>query len=138
MAALDLTQAPGIKKVDARDSGFTSVLIASGAPLRSLEVNKPNSIVLSDLTELQTLNFQDPTALTKVDINNIDTSNVNSKEHILDLVDRDKFANARLLNVKWVLQNEDADEIDTVDNTIRTLEMLKNTKFVTSDGQTIP
>ena len=138
LAALDLTQAPGIKKVDARDSGFTSVLIASGAPLKSLEMNKPNSIVLSDLTELQTLNFQDPTALTKVDIDNIDTSYINSKEHILDLVDSSKFANARLLNVKWVLQNEDADEINTSNNTIRTLEMLKNTKFVTNNGQTIP
>ena len=101
LAALDLTKAPGIKKVDAKDSGFTSILIASGAPLRSLEVNKPSSIVLSNLTELTTLNFQDPTALTKVDINNIDTSKINSKENILDLTT--KLANARLLEVKWTL-----------------------------------
>lgn len=136
LAALDLTQAPGIKKVDARESGFTSILIPAGAPLQTLEANNPGSIVLSDLTELTTLNFQDPTALTKVDINNIDTSKINSKENILDLTT--KLANARLLEVKWTLQPEDANEIDNSANTIRTLEMLKNTEFVTSDGQRIP
>ena len=137
---LDLAGSPSIKIVDARNSNFTSVSIPAGAPLKSLEVNKPSSIVLYDLTELEKLTFQDPTTLKKIDIRNIDESTINSKDDIIDLTSN-TLEEARTLNVNWRIDTSTVNgeaEIDSSNNTIRILEKLKKLEFRTDKGELIP
>jgi hypothetical protein len=137
---LDLAGSPSIKIVDARNSNFTSISIPAGAPLKSLEVNKPSSIVLYDLTELEKLSFQDPTVLKKIDIRNIDESAINSKDDIIDLTSN-TLEEARTLNVNWRIDTSTVNgeaEIDNSNNTIRILEKLKKLEFRTDKGELIP
>lgn len=132
LAELDLSQIVGIKIVDARDSEFSSILIATGAPLKKLYINKPNSIILSDLRNLETLSIQQPKFLTKIDINNIDTSEINSKNNIIDLTSN--LQSARVLNVIWTIDK--ASEIEN--NEISILELLRKTSFRNENGELIP
>jgi hypothetical protein len=140
LGTLDLSGSPGIKIVDGRNSSFTGIVIPAGAPLESLQVNNPTSIVLSDLRDLTNLTFQDATALKKVDINNIDESDINSKDNILDLTSN-TLEEARTLNVNWRINTSTVNgeaEIDNSNNTIRILEKLKKLEFRTDKGELIP
>ena len=141
LSTLDLTGSPGIKKVDARESSFSGIVMPAGSPLESLQLNKPTSIVLSNLRDLQTLTFQDTSALGKIDINNIDTSAINSKNDIIDKIGN-SLEQARTLEVRWNINSaivNGENEIDETNNTIRILEKLRNTDdFLTDNGVPVP
>jgi hypothetical protein len=68
---LDLSTAPNLKLLDATNSSFTSIKIADGAPLESLKAGNPETLVLSNLRKLETLDI-DYTNLSTLHLNNID------------------------------------------------------------------
>lgn len=140
LAALNLTHTKGIKKVDARDSAFTTISIADNAPLISLLVHNPQTLSLSNLTDLEILDIQKKDALEQVLINNIDNSRVNSKNNIVDIVPR--LQNYKLTNVQWLINQATVNgvpEIDTANHTIRVLERLRALRPYTDEsGFTTP
>ena len=98
--SLDLHNAPSLKFLDATNSNFTSVTIADGAPIEEIHIQNPTTLVLSNLTDLQTLEIKDYSRLTDLNINNIDNSLVNSKV----LVDNaEALYRYKLLNVQWTI-----------------------------------
>lgn len=126
---LDLTKAPSLKILDATNSSFNLIEIADGAPLTTLLLNEPRTLILSNLTRLETLNIQDPSDIDKVDIFKIDASpNVNSKQDIVDLAP--VLTQARLREVDWTI--DQAKEIQN--KKILILEKLLTTDFRDSLG----
>jgi hypothetical protein len=68
-------------------------------------MNKPGTLSLLKLRNLETLSFEKPNELTTILINDIDhTNKVNSKTHILDKCDNINFYT--LKNVKWTLDDD--------------------------------
>lgn len=117
---LDLKNAVNLKTLDLRDSGFTSVAIADGAPVNSIQLCNPGTISLANLRNLTTLTFQHPEEVGKVIINNIDNNTVNSKTDIVDICST--LNSYTLKNVKWKIT--DSNEI--VNDKITVLERILN------------
>ena len=126
---LDLSKCPNLLEVNAIGSTFTSVEIADNAPVKSIYLQSPTSLTLSNLTELETLKIEDYRSLEGLKIDNIDNSAVNSKS-ILETIlktakalNREPLVDYTLRNVKWNM-NESGDV--TADNKIQLLEDLLN------------
>ena len=86
---LDLSDSPGLQYLDARDSNFSSVIIANNAPIETILLKSPSSLNLSNLSKLKPLSnpeglMQDWGPLYYVYLTNIDNSGINSKDNILD------------------------------------------------------
>lgn len=137
---LNLDWAPNIKRIDGRNSAFSGFIIANNAPIEQLLVNNPKTLSLSNLTELQLLTFQDSNTLEIININNIDKSQINSKNNIVDIAENLK--KYKLTDVQWNIINSTYNnqaEVDGVTETIRILEILKNLDTYTNEqGQTTP
>lgn len=118
--SLDLTHAVNLKTLDLRNSGFTGVYIADGAPIESIKLCNPSTISLSNLKNLDTLTFDEPNKITTIIIDNIDNSAVNSKNDILDICT--ELSSYTLKNVKWEINN--SEEIQ--DNKILILDRILN------------
>lgn len=103
---LDLTSSVNLKTLDLRNSGFTGIIVADGAPVNSIQLCEPNSITLSNLRNLNVFTIQKPQMVQELIINNIDNNSVNSK-NIVNLCPNLSFYT--LKNVKWNI--DDASEI---------------------------
>ena len=101
--SLDLTNSVNLKVIDLRNSGFSSLDVADGAPTTSIRLCRPVTLTLSNLRYLNTLTFQHPEELNKIIINNIDDSVINSKTNILDVCSQLK--SYTLKNVQWEIKN---------------------------------
>lgn len=124
-AGLNLSKCPNLKELDARGSGFTSVEIADNAPTEIVRLSRPSSLILSNLTELQTFTIDNYGSLQSVQVNNIDnTDAINSK----DLITRpgSVLRLYKLNNINWTLTSPD--EVDAVNNKLILLETLLNNK----------
>jgi hypothetical protein len=117
---LDLKNAVNLKTLDLRNSGFTDISIADGAPITSIKLDGPGILQLSNLRDLGTLSFEKPQNLRTLLLDNIDTSDINSKTHILDLASG--LTHYRLKNIHWDLTT--ASELDLVNKKIKILETL--------------
>lgn len=132
---LDLTNAPSLKYLDARKSGFTSITIANNAPIEHIYLNKPVSISLQNLTELKTLDIADFSRLGTITVDNIDKSpNVNSKTHLFDKALDGVFTAYSFRNIDWTLTDPADMELGF---TIKPLERLLNINPAEENG-TIP
>lgn len=123
---LNLSGCPNLLEVNAANSSFTSIEIANNAPVTSIVLQSPTSLVLSNLAELNTLDIRDYKQLTGLKINNIDNSNVNSKDIVesayANAISEDYKLDYTLTNVNWTM-NESAD-VDN--NRIILLDKLLN------------
>lgn len=127
---LDLKAAVNLKTLDLRNSGFTSISIADGAPVTSIQLCNPNTISFSNLRKLNTLTFEHPEEVKKIIIDNIDESPINSKEDIVDICST--LNSYTLKNVKWEI--EDSSEI--ANNRINILDrILTKMEPFTPQGQ---
>ena len=129
--SLDLKSAINLKTLDLRNSGFTDISIADGAPLEIAQLQNPTTISMSNLRKLSTLTFVDPTVLKTVIIDNIDNNEANSKDDILDICT--SVNSYSLKNVQWEIDN--VDEIDTDNKTIDILERIYRMSPYTKQGQ---
>lgn len=129
---LNLQAAPGLIKLDARNSGFSSITIADNAPTTTLLLNAPTSLNLFNLENLEILTLQDYTALTTLNLNNIDKGQINSK-NIVDVASQ--LTHYKLTDVIWNISN--ANEINEDNFSINILErLLKLTPFESSTSVT--
>lgn len=117
---LDLTAAVNLKTLDVRNSGFTSIKIAAGAPITSMQLCQPATVDLADLKHLETLTFERPEMLKTVIVDNIDDSVINSKTHLIDVAST--LDTYRLRNVNWTISN--ISDINTSTKKINILEKL--------------
>ena len=119
---LNLSNAKNLKILDVRNTGFTSIKIADGAPIETLQLCQPNTLELSNLRKLTTVAFEQPNKLNTLIINNIDNNNqINSKNNIIDIAEN--LTTYRLKNVNWTIDTLD-NEIDVNNQTINILERL--------------
>ncbi len=120
--SLDLTKAVNLKELDARNSGFTGISIANGAPITKIQLEKPGTLNLSNLRYLETLTLNHPEELRYLLIDNIDTNEngINSKDDIIDIANN--LTSYKLLNVLWKIDNEE--EINNNQNQINVLEKI--------------
>ena len=126
---LDLSGCPSLLEVDASDSTFTDITIASGAPLQKATLQSPTSLSLSNLTDLQELIIRDKTKLTTINIENIDDSIINSKDIVTDVLDtliaigNEQPLRYKLTQVKWKINSD----TEITDNNIPLLDKLLDT-----------
>ena len=130
---LDLKKAVNLKTLDLRNSGFTDISIADGAPITSIKLDGPGTLQLSNLRDLETLSFEKPQNLRTLLLDNIDTSDINSKTHILDLASG--LTHYRLKNIQWDLTT--ASELDLVNKKINILETLLTKTPYSDQGQAV-
>lgn len=127
---LDLSKCPSLLELDVSNSAFTGISIADNAPVKSITLEKPSSLKLSNLTKLNNLTINNYSILEGFDIHNIDESHVNSK-NILEAaingaISEDYELEYTLTKVDWNMNK--AEDIVYVDNKprIALLEYLLN------------
>lgn len=120
--SLDLSKAINLKILDLRNSGFTAVDIADGAPIESVQLCKPSTITLSNLRSLEILTFEEPDKVLTIIIDNIDNSIINSKNDIVEKCS--KLSSYTLKNVQWKIINSNeinGDKITILDRILNTM-----------------
>lgn len=108
---LDLSKSPNLLLLDAEKSGFTDVIIADKAPVTSIKLERPVSLTLSNLSELENLNIAQVQNIQSIRFDNIDNDNISSKDIIQDIIENDFDPNSglryTLKNINWTLNNSD-------------------------------
>lgn len=124
---LDLSGCPNLREVDARNSTFTSIKIADGAPVEIIRLYKPTALEFSNLRNVKELTISDFNLLSILNLTNVDISTgIDSKS----LVDNSTFlSNYKLTDVKWTISNPD----EITNSTINTLEFLLNKSPIETD-----
>ena len=125
---LDLKNCPNLREVNAKGSTFTSVEIADGAPVTLIKLQNPTALTLSNLTELNTLDIG-YNRLEILNIDNIDKSNVNSKDIVQNAA---VLSNYKLNNIDWRLAQ--SDDINSSDKEINLLEKLLSINTLEDKG----
>ena len=125
---LDLKNCPNLREVNAKGSTFTSVEIADGAPVTLIKLQNPTALTLSNLTELNTLDIG-YNRLEILNIDNIDKSNVNSKDIVQNAA---VLSNYKLNNIDWRLAS--SDDINSSDKEINLLEKLLSINTLEDKG----
>lgn len=114
----DLSVCGRLRKLDTTGSNlFTSYTIADGAPLEEFRIEEPTALSLSNLRYLnkqdengnELFNIAKVDRLRKIEIDNIDYNDVNSKDIIESIYDFNPNINIEydLQNVKWTFDNTD-------------------------------
>lgn len=104
--SLSLDALLSLQELDIRGSSFSGVSIASNAPTETLHLNDLSTLDLKNLYHLSTFDMEDYSKLTTLIIDNIDNSEVNSRD-IVELASG--LNNYSLKNVQWIL--DDANDI---------------------------
>lgn len=125
---LDLSGCPNLLELNARGSSFTSIQIANNAPVTNIKLENPTSLNLSNLSELKELDIRDASRLSGLIINNIDDSEVNSKDILEKTYNNNSLERYKLTNVNWTMDNEN--DVDETEKTIRLLEFLLTKRTV--------
>jgi hypothetical protein len=79
---LNLSECPSLLELNAVKSTFTDIKIADGAPVRTISLENPSAITLSNLNNLSDVNITNYNRLKFIDINNIDNMNKNLSKNI--------------------------------------------------------
>ena len=130
---LDLSGCPNLLELNARGSSFTSVQIANNAPVTSIKLENPTSLNLSNLSELQELDIKDASRLSGLIINNIDNSEVNSKDIVEKTYNNNSLERYKLTNINWTMSAED--DVDESAKTVRLLDYLLSKKTVEEEDE---
>ena len=80
---LDLSGCPNLVEVNASNSMFTECKFADGAPIKSIVLERPTTLTLSNLSELETLEINNYHVLKTVNLHGIDTKIKNLSKNIL-------------------------------------------------------
>lgn len=104
--SLSLDALLSLQELDIRGSSFSGVSVASNAPTETLHLNDLSTLDLKNLYHLSTFDMEDYSKLTTLIIDNIDNSEVNSRD-IVELASG--LNNYSLKNVQWTL--DDANDI---------------------------
>lgn len=116
---LDLQQLSSLKELNTQGSGFTQLIIGSNAPVEKLELNAINQLQLNNLYNLQELSLDSYNNIGQLFINNIDESQVNSKDIVANaLASSSSFSEYMLNNVKWTISESSELEDDASRNDI--------------------
>lgn len=124
---LDLSDNSRLLELDARDSNFTDIVIADGAPTETIMLGEPSTLQLTNLRFLTTLTIQDYSNLVSAILHNIDSQQVNLSKNVIQraasLNDYD------LQEIRWELNN--TSEIKA-DNSIGLIDKLSK---ISSDAK---
>lgn len=106
---LDLTSMPNLKELYARESAFTGITIADNAPLNTLAIEAPQTIILKNLLKMQTFEMSDAAGFASIEIDNIDNSSnlPNLSKIISNKLVPDQQSTYKLFNIKWTLDKDD-------------------------------
>lgn len=134
---LNLSNNTRLKILDTTGSDvFTGYSIADGAPITTLNIEKPTALTLQNLRYLTPDKFtiNDYSRLGKIEINNIDYNGINSKDIVKNtIMNREIGIEYDLQNVNWVF---DADDNITSTN-IPLLDKLKDSVPVAGKTQAL-
>ena len=119
---LDLKDCINLRELDATNSTFTSIILPDNAPLEVILLHMPSSVKMSNLFNVSTFNISNYSKLTTLDLNNIDYGAIKTKELVEKALAFKALKRYSLLNIKWLLSEDN--EIDIVNNTIPILEKL--------------
>lgn len=121
---LNLASALSLLNIDGRDSGFKSITLPDNAPIKTIKLNNPQTLTMSNLTDVLTFDMQSYNDLKTIVCDNVDLSAAINTQNIVDQASSLEYY--RLKNVIW---SKDMDEaIDQDDLTILTLEKLLTKK----------
>ena len=120
---LNLSKAPSLKELDVRGSGFTEITIANNAPVETIRLESPTTISLSNLTELKTLEIKQPLSIQQLYFDNIDKSQINSKDYVDAAINLNRYY---LRDIDWVLNN--SNDVNSTELTVSIIERLKKLK----------
>ena len=123
ITSLNLKDLVALKTLDTRGSGFTSVAIASNAPITSLQLNAIGTLNLSNLYNLSTFTLDSYDNLAIIILDNIDNSQINSMTIVKEALNN-ALTNYYLGNVQWQINNND--ELTTPPAAIIILNNLLN------------
>ena len=128
-SGLDLSQLISLKSLDTRGSNFTDIIIGDNSPIEELQLNAISSIQLSNLYNLKTFTLEDYSRLNALYIDNIDNSEVNSKNILINALTAENsqgeniFESYMLNNVNWEI--DDGNELIN-DNTRADIIIMLN------------
>lgn len=129
---LDLSGCSNLLHLDASNSAFTSVTLADGAPIHTIELYQPTALQFSNLEKIEKFEIASYSKLDTLKLNNIDKNGLNS----INIIDKAKnLGSYKLTNVIWSLNN--ADWLNLTYHTIKPLESLKNISPVTENKQVL-
>jgi hypothetical protein len=80
---LNLDANSRLLELDARDSNFTDIVIADGAPTETIMLGEPSTLQLTNLRLLTTLTIQDYSNLVSAILHNIDSQQVNLSKNVI-------------------------------------------------------
>ena len=103
--ALDLTNCSNVKHIDTYGSNFSVITIANNAPLEYLRLNHPTILNFTNLRKLNTFDSSYD-SIQSLNIDNIDESNINSKDIVNSSFDQSNIFNSYALNnIQWNINN---------------------------------
>ena len=122
--SLNLSDNESMIYVDARYSNFGEVNIADGAPLKTLLLEAPTILSMSNLLDFEEYYSANKATLNMLELNNIDNNEVNSRDLVMDSLEatNSQLNYYSLLSVKWNIN--DASEIDDSNSSILDLDKL--------------
>lgn len=129
---LNLINCPNLKTIDARNSTFSSLILAENAPVENIYINGPTTIQLSNLNDIEHFIIQNPNKVKILNLNNIDSSKgINSKNLVDECENLERY---KLTKVDWILQ--DSLEFNTLTDPykINILERLLSDTIVPITG----
>lgn len=136
-SGLDLSQLISLKSLDTRGSNFTDIIIGDNSPIESLQLNAVSSLQLSNLYNLKTLTLEDYSRLNALYIDNIDNSEVNSKDILINALTAENiqgeniFESYMLNNVNWEIN----DSNELIDNNTRADIIIMLNALLTNNKQ---
>ena len=138
---LNLNGCTSLKEVNALGSNISSVILPDGCPIKTLELQAPTALTLSNLYNLETLTIRDTSRLGTLNFNNIDSENISTKDIVKQCLNKENnkvFKNYELLNINWNL--DDSNDINTIDgqnpsiNILDSLQPLNTTPATSLTG----
>ena len=131
---LELNGAVSLKELDTRNSGFTGITIADGAPLEKLYLEAPSSLVLTNLKFVNNFTIASYNNISTLYLDNIDQSPALKSKMLIDNSPNLSFYS--LKNVDWLLDSPS--ELNLSDKTVNILERLLSLQGKDTLGNILP
>ena len=129
-SGLDLSDCPSLKTLICKNSSFTDITIADGAPIEEIELEAPTALTLKNLTKLTKLDISNYNKLRNVTLENIDKNIINFSKTILsnaikqvDELNEIDYVSYKIGDARWLI--DEAKEIENTYN-ITLLEQMLN------------
>lgn len=121
---LNLSESTGLLVLDARSSGFKDITLPDNAPTMAIQLNKPVTLIMSNLSKVNIFTIQNYNMLQNLQVDNVDNSEGINSQNIIDQASN--LLRYKLKNVQWNIASPE--QLDTINSTINTLEKLLTIK----------